>query len=263
MKLITKHNPFSNAFTLAEVLITLTIIGVVAAMTMPTLINNTNGAQFKTAYKKALSVLSQAVVMNIALDDYDFAGTVAYDSSDTNKSTLNKLLSDRMAILAGPYIGVGDSDGQLADYTVTFDTKDFDSDAATKMSDSIDISTYHVFQFNDGIMFAFDPTQNSCTEEAPCFGFIDANGIKGPNKTVTCTVDSGTSTDVGEEEEADTITQYECTDKVTINDIFPVRLYDQTVAPASASARAVLYGSENMTKDDNSAQQQGGGSDGE
>ena len=45
-------------FTLAEVLITLGIIGVVAAMTIPTLISNTNGAQFKTAYKKALSTLN-------------------------------------------------------------------------------------------------------------------------------------------------------------------------------------------------------------
>ena len=41
------------AFTLAEVLITLGIIGVVAAMTIPTLISNTNGAQFKTGFKKA------------------------------------------------------------------------------------------------------------------------------------------------------------------------------------------------------------------
>lgn len=38
-----------KAFTLAEVLITLGIIGVVAAMTMPTLMNSTNGAQYKTA----------------------------------------------------------------------------------------------------------------------------------------------------------------------------------------------------------------------
>ena len=55
MKLITKHNPFSNAFTLAEVLITLAIIGVVAAMTMPTLINNTNGAQFTVHSSKQLT----------------------------------------------------------------------------------------------------------------------------------------------------------------------------------------------------------------
>ena len=62
-----------NAFTLAEVLITLGIIGVVAAMTIPTLISNTNGAQFKTAYKKALSTMNQAVLMNVALEDTDFS----------------------------------------------------------------------------------------------------------------------------------------------------------------------------------------------
>ena len=39
-----------GGFTLAEVLITLGIIGVVAAMTMPTLINSTQGAQYKTAF---------------------------------------------------------------------------------------------------------------------------------------------------------------------------------------------------------------------
>ena len=43
----------SLGFTLAEVLITLGIIGVVAAMTMPTLMNSTQGAQYKAAYKKA------------------------------------------------------------------------------------------------------------------------------------------------------------------------------------------------------------------
>ena len=49
-----------NAFTLAEVLITLGIIGVVAAMTIPILMNNIQNAQYKTAYKKAYSTLSQA-----------------------------------------------------------------------------------------------------------------------------------------------------------------------------------------------------------
>ena len=73
----TIGNGVKGAFTLAEVLITLGIIGVVAAMTMPTLINSTQGAQYKTAYKKALSVMSQAVVMNIALEDYDLSQTVA------------------------------------------------------------------------------------------------------------------------------------------------------------------------------------------
>ena len=40
-----KHISSSWAFTLAEVLITLGIIGVVAAMTMPALVNQTNRKQ--------------------------------------------------------------------------------------------------------------------------------------------------------------------------------------------------------------------------
>ena len=260
MRLITKHNAMSNAFTLAEVLITLAIIGVVAAMTMPTLISNTNGAQFKTAYKKALSVLSQAVVMNIALDEYDLAGTVAYDASDTDKYTLTKIFEDRTngtlytGTLADDAESEESSEGKLK-YSITLTTDDFDSDAATKLTSSIDLSNYHIFTFMDNTMFAFDPSQNSCTEAAPCFGFIDANGIKGPNKNVTCTTGSGSSEETGDDT---TVTVKECTSKVTINDIFPVKFYDQTVAPASASARAVLYGSENMEETNETQQNDGG-----
>ena len=46
-----------NAFTLAEVLITLGIIGVVAAMTMPTLLNSTQGAQYRTAQESIVSIV--------------------------------------------------------------------------------------------------------------------------------------------------------------------------------------------------------------
>lgn len=45
----------SHAFTLAEVLITLGIIGIVAAITVPVIMNNAQDAQYKTAYKKAFS----------------------------------------------------------------------------------------------------------------------------------------------------------------------------------------------------------------
>lgn len=50
-----------KAFTLAEVLITLAIIGIVAALSIPTLVKNFQDAQFKTAYKKAYSTLSLAL----------------------------------------------------------------------------------------------------------------------------------------------------------------------------------------------------------
>lgn len=45
------------AFTLAEVLITLAIIGVVAALTIPALLNYTNDLELKSAWKKAYAEL--------------------------------------------------------------------------------------------------------------------------------------------------------------------------------------------------------------
>ena len=52
-----------KGFTLAEILITLGIIGVVAAMTMPSLINSTQKKELVTQYKKTYSVISQAYMM--------------------------------------------------------------------------------------------------------------------------------------------------------------------------------------------------------
>ncbi len=49
------------AFTLVEVLITLTIIGVVAALTLPNIMKNIERKDLETAFKKSYSVISQAI----------------------------------------------------------------------------------------------------------------------------------------------------------------------------------------------------------
>ena len=72
---MTKTNGTKKGFTLAEVLITLGIIGVVAAMTIPTLIQNTNSVKFATQFKKDISTLSQAALMAQAQYDTDYATT--------------------------------------------------------------------------------------------------------------------------------------------------------------------------------------------
>jgi prepilin-type N-terminal cleavage/methylation domain-containing protein len=51
-----------NGFTLAEVLITLGIIGVVSAMTIPTLIHKYKNDEYVAGMKKAYATLSQAVL---------------------------------------------------------------------------------------------------------------------------------------------------------------------------------------------------------
>ncbi|MDO5438358.1 MAG: type II secretion system protein, partial [bacterium] len=66
-----------KGFTLAEVLITLAIIGVVAAVSIPSVISNSQQQEFKTGLRKAVSVLNSAITMNMALD-----GETPYDNSN-------------------------------------------------------------------------------------------------------------------------------------------------------------------------------------
>ncbi len=73
-----------KAFTLAEVLITLGIIGVVAAITMPVLINKYNDKQFKVAYKKTYSDLQQALTDAIFNQELT-TRTTKYDGQATTE----------------------------------------------------------------------------------------------------------------------------------------------------------------------------------
>lgn len=61
-----------NGFTLAEVLITLGIIGVVAAMTMPTLIQKNQDKELISRIKKTYSDVSNAIIR--AQTDYGVVG---------------------------------------------------------------------------------------------------------------------------------------------------------------------------------------------
>lgn len=75
-------------FTLAEVLITLGIIGVVAALTLPALINNTNKKELETAFKKQYSILQQAVMTIKNEDDLEFNyANYGYNSGNTRFGT--------------------------------------------------------------------------------------------------------------------------------------------------------------------------------
>lgn len=54
---------FVYGFTMAEVLITLGVIGIVAAMTLPAVINNSRNKQLEAGLKRSYSVISQALDM--------------------------------------------------------------------------------------------------------------------------------------------------------------------------------------------------------
>ena len=219
-----------NAFTLAEVLITLGIIGVVAAMTMPTLMNSTQGAQYKAAYKKALSALSQAVTLNMALDEWNFADL------DTNATySLKTMLSSRMNVVRTETGTFNDAKGDLYEVRRNDSLKGGGGEVTAPGAGNTTLF------FNDGIMVTFPNAIKECTlgttgegltpdkhailKTNNCMGFIDVNGIKAPNRLVQC--------DVGGE-------GADCEIK-SPTDVYPVIFYDQTIMPNSEAARAVLY----------------------
>lgn len=211
-------------FTLAEVLITLGIIGVVAAMTMPTLMNQTNGAQYKAGYKKALSAISQAVTLNVALDDYNFADLTG---DTTGNGTVATLLKNRMNVVREE---VGSGNVKLDSGNAYSAAKAAQGGGGAALSIATGNTTLF---FNDGIMFSFPTAAKECKpagtgvgEGTPCKGFIDVNGTKAPNKEVSCDAAPSNGT---------------CTVK-SPTDVYPVIFYDQTILPSTVAAKAVLYG---------------------
>ena len=80
-----------NGFTLAEVLITLGIIGITAAMTMPVLFNKTQNKELQTAFLKTYSELNQLALLfaaenGVTIPEYTAGktGSAGISVSDAN-----------------------------------------------------------------------------------------------------------------------------------------------------------------------------------
>lgn len=154
-----------KGFTLAEVLLTLVIIGIVAALTVPGFLNNSNQQEYKSAIKKAISAANQALMQNYALE-----GLSAQDYSSA-ELLVSEVFSKRMNII----------DGES-----TFTSSECDGS---------------VFTTDDGIMFCISNFSSADSDEAglpcdfnnitPCVQsdgpnlWIDVNGSKKPNRATT------------------------------------------------------------------------------
>lgn len=75
------------AFTLAEVLITLGIIGIIAALTIPALINSTQDAEFKNSWKENYSIISQASKLMAQDNGNSLKGLFTNDAAVANAYT--------------------------------------------------------------------------------------------------------------------------------------------------------------------------------
>ena len=97
--MIRKISTKRKAFTLAEALITLVIIGVIAALTIPAILVNTEQHEYKSALKKALSALNQVIELNIALEGYGPL-EAGYMDNPTLEDSLFEMFRNRMNVIS-------------------------------------------------------------------------------------------------------------------------------------------------------------------
>ncbi|MBQ8460657.1 type II secretion system protein [bacterium] len=219
-----------KGFTLAEVLITLGVIGVVAAMTIPTLIANINGSRYRNQFKKSISTLSQASLMSKAQYGFDFAEASAttgvwHDDGLGNPETETSMF----ALFSGTVKGLS-SLGLI-----------------TMPGSSIFCAGDGFFyQINDGTIFGFcpgmvgadpnchlNPGEDISKLNGSCVGYIDVNGTTLPNKEVQCS--NGDTKDVFDANYQDCVVKNR-----DITDRFPVVFHDSVVEPGTNAARYVL-----------------------
>ncbi len=169
-------------FTLAEVLITLAIIGVVAAMTLPTLIQNQQKRSLEVATQKFYSNMSQAVKKYMADEGYEdlrnspleFSLSDSIEEDDANEAKAQKACDD----FVQKYLKVAKvcEDGCFADNYTTQNGEISDS-VGTKA----EYKSYSgKFVLADGAVLDITPGYVNGTN--PMYLLVDINGKKGPNK---------------------------------------------------------------------------------
>ena len=217
-----------NGFTLAEVLITLAIIGVVATMTLPALMTNTAEQQAKTGLKKGINTLTEAAQMNQAIDGFDYASLTSNSTDNQDAQSLFGLLSKRASV-------------------------DFKETGANKLESfqgsDTPVNDNFVIFFRDGSALSYPSNLRSAgnfgsqpgtamQEDGLVYGLAvlyDTNGTKGPNILSNC---KGNAMGQAEDDNSDNPVDEVCTPKQrVIKDQFGVRLRGGYAVPNGAAAR--------------------------
>ena len=159
----TTDNVRRAAFTLAEVLITLGIIGIVAALTMPSLIANYKKKETVTRLKKAYSVVQQAIKMS-ELDN----GEVQYWNIKLNGREFFNIYFDKYFQYTKKY-----TSSELWDIAPRKLLNGSNYTGTTYASDS---NGYHIM-LADGVLITLHYGSENCIWVG-----IDTNGLAFPNQ---------------------------------------------------------------------------------
>ena len=240
-----------KAFTLAEVLITLAIIGIVAAVTIPSVIANYQQQEFKTGLRKAVSVLNEAIQTNIVQE-----GESPYSRSDGwHTGRLDKYLSKHMNVIKsvnGQVVGPGTknhafytTDGMR--FEVAPQSGDLRSSNIVLHESGINIGDDIGFRANygdfDGISWqsvkpcgSFGLAKNPHNIKIPpCFIIVDVNGDKKPTA-----YDSNTALNSKNGLIKQNYVYPEVNNK-RVTDIFPILITEDRAIPFGVVAQRAMY----------------------
>ena len=142
-----------KAFTLSEVLITLGVLGVVAAISLPLLVSNTRGRQYRSKLRKTLSSVSQAARMSHGMYGFDFAGIdeACQNGSSDHPEDVRSICSMLNGTLSG-----GTYIDKMSDLNIPDDSAPYS--IISPYLHSLGYSNaadYHAYILSDGTIFAF------------------------------------------------------------------------------------------------------------
>lgn len=165
-------------FTLAEVLITLGIIGVIAAMTLPSLVAHKTGKELEAALKKNYSVASQAL-MSLNYDQGAIMGGNTYEYNTFKPLYIKyfKTAKDCQTSSCVNYSTVTDADGNQDNwYIANYKTY------SRKRNVSTDFFDDGQFVLQDGSFYIIENPHQSSHGKYQVYISIDVNGYhKRPN----------------------------------------------------------------------------------
>ena len=169
-----------KGFTLAEVLITLGIIGVVAAMTMPTLIQNHQKRSLEVATQKFYSMMSQAVRQYMAdegVDDLRNTPLASDNYGNDNLSTPEAIASIRNFVTK--YLKVVKECDHDANNCFAPEYKAWNGDEPEyNFTDEANWDSRRDYVLADGSVIRI----GFCFNRQPISLYVDINGKKGPNR---------------------------------------------------------------------------------
>ena len=167
---VTHVLSFSNdrgaAFTLAEVLITLGIIGVVAALTMPSLIAHYQRKVLETQFKKAYSVISQLGSMVIS----EYPDCSYGQTEDIKKFILSNLVKADQTSASGKYTDFFTYNKNKASNKIHFNCLNSESWTNSMHAATVDGMQFALCSHNSGIGTIIAVDTNGAGKRPNAFG---------------------------------------------------------------------------------------------